>query len=247
MIIFHLAKTKLFLFLFILFVMATTAQGGLLDQIKELEQDIRKGNSEPDIGTVAAGLKEALSTGTVNAVTSVSKMDGYLGNSVIRIPLPENAEKAAKVLSSLGMQQQVDKFIMSMNRAAEKAAPQAKALFINAIREMTFQDAMNILNGNDTAATDYLHAKTSEQLYTAFLPLVKSAMNDVGVTRSYKQMMDKAVATRLVRHEDVDLDQHVTNKALAGLFHMVGQEERKIREDPAARVTDLLRKVFAKQ
>ncbi len=247
MIIFHLAKTKLFLILFILFVMVTTAQGGLLDQIKKLEQDIRKGNSEPDIGIVAAGLKEALSTGTVNAVTSVSKIDGYLGNSVIRIPLPENAEKAAKVLSSFGMQKQVDEFIMSMNRAAEKAAPQAKALFINAIREMTFQDAMNILNGNDTAATDYLHSKTSEQLYTAFLPIVKSAMNDVGVTRSYKRMMDKAVATRLVRREDVDLDNHVTNKALAGLFHMVGQEERKIRKDPAARVTDLLRKVFAKQ
>jgi RNA binding exosome subunit len=244
---FYLSKTKAFSSLLILFIMVTAAHAGLRDRIKELGQGIMKARSEPDIGTVAAGLKEALSIGTVNAVTSVSKTNGYLGNSVIRIPLPENVEKAAKVLSSLGMQKQVDEFIVSMNRAAEKAAPHAKSLFINAVKQMTFQDAMNILKGNDTAATDYLHSKTSRQLYTAFLPIVKSAMNEVGVTRSYKRMMDKAVATRLVRREDVDLDYHVTSKALDGMFYMVGQEERRIRKDPAARVTELLKKVFANQ
>jgi hypothetical protein len=244
---FYLSKTKAFLSLLILFVMATAAHAGLLETINELGKDVLKTSSDPDIGTVTAGLKEALSIGTVNAVTYVSKTNGYLDNSMIRIPLPENVEKVAMVLSSLGMQKQVDEFVVSMNRAAEKAAPQAKSLFISAVKQMTFQEAMSILKGNDTAATDYLHAKTSQQLYTAFLPIVKSAMNEVGVTRYYKQMMDTAVATRFIRHEDVDLDYHVTNKALDGMFYMVGQEERKIRKDPDARVTELLKKVFANQ
>lgn len=240
--------TEVFLSLLLLVVMVTAAHAGLRGKIKELRHDIKKKtSSEPDTRTVAAGLKEALSIGTVNAVMTVSKTDGYLGNSLIKIPLPEKAQKAAKLLTSMGMQKQVDEFIVSMNRAAEKAAPHAKSLFMTAVKEMTFQDAMNILRGHDTAATDYLHSKTSDQLYTAFLPIVRSVMNDVGVTRSYKRMMDKAVATRFIRHEDVALDNHVTNKALDGLFHMVGQEEQKIRKDPAARVTDLLKKVFAKQ
>lgn len=248
MIKFNATKTKALLSLLLLVVMVTAAHAGLRNKIKDLRHDIKKKTSpQPDSGTVAAGLKEALSIGTVNAVLNVSKTDGYLGNSLIKIPLPEKAQKAAKMLNSLGMQKQVDEFVVSMNRAAEKAAPHAKSLFITAVREMTFQDAMNILKGNDTAATDYLHSKTSDQLYKAFQPVVKSVMNDVGVTRSYKRMMDKAVATRLVRREDIDLDHHVTSKALAGLFHMVGKEEEKIRKDPAARVTDLLKKVFANQ
>lgn len=245
---FNSTKSKALLSLLMLLVLVTAANAGFKNKIKELRHDIKKKAShEPDSKTVAAGLKEALSIGTVNAVMNVSQTDGYLGNSLIKIPLPEKAQKAAKLLNSLGMQKQVDEFIVSMNRAAEKAAPHAKSLFTTAVREMTFQDAMNILRGNDTAATDYLRSKTSDQLYKAFLPSVRSVMNEVGVTRSYKRMMDKALATRLVRREDIDLDDHVTSKALAGLFHMVGNEEQKIRKDPAARVTDLLKKVFASQ
>ncbi len=242
----HPGRIKIFFTLLILFTSAATAHAGLLDKVKEYGRELRKSGtgSEPDLNTVIAGLKEALSVGTVNAVTSVSKENGYFGNPRIRIPLPEKVEKTAKLLSSLGMQKQVDDFLLSMNRAAEKAAPRAKSLFIDAVKQMTFQDARTILKGNDTAATDYLRSKTSSQLYDAFRPLIASAMNEVGVTRSYKRMMDKAVATRLVKREDVDLDHHVANKALEGLFQMVGEEEKKIRKDPAARVTDLLKKVF---
>jgi len=233
--------------LFILLSVIPFAHAGLLDKVKEYRQELKKSGSEPDLDTVIAGLKEALSIGTVNAVTSVSKENGYFGNPRIRIPLPEKLEKTAKLLSKLGMQKQVDDFLLSMNRAAEKAAPRAKELFIGAVKQMTIQDARTILKGTDTAATDYLKAKTSQQLYDAFRPLIASAMNEVGVTRSYKRMMDKAKATRLVKPEDVDLDHHVANKALEGLFHMVSEEEKKIRKDPAARVTDLLKKVFANQ
>lgn len=241
---------KVFLALFILLSVIPFAHAGLLDKVKEYGRELRKSDavsSEPDLTTVIAGLKEALSVGTVNAVTSVSKENGYFGDPRIKIPLPEKVEKTAKLLSKLGMQKQVDDFLLSMNRAAEKAAPRAKELFIGAVKQMTFQDARSILKGSDAAATDYLRSKTSPQLYDAFRPLIASAMNDVGVTRSYKRLMDKAVAARLIKREDVDLDHHVANKALEGLFHMVGEEEKKIRKDPAARVTDLLKKVFANQ
>ncbi len=237
---------KILIALLILFVPAASAQAGLLDKVREYGRELRKQEAGPDVDTVIAGLKEALSVGTTNAVVSVSRTNGYFGDPRIRIPLPEKVEKAAKLLSRLGMQKQVDEFLLSMNRAAEKAAPRAKSLFIGAVKQMTFQDARAILKGGDTAATDYLKAKTSRELSDAFRPLVSAAMDQVGVTRSYKRMMDKAVATRLVKAEDVDLDRHVTGKALEGLFLMVGEEEKKIRKDPAARVTDLLKKVFGR-
>jgi hypothetical protein len=131
-----------------------------------------------------------------------------------------------------------------MNRAAEKAAPQAKSIFVGAIKEMTFEDAKKILNGGDTAATDFFKAKTSANLYESFKPIVSSSMDEVGATRSYKEMMGRYTALPFTKAESVDLDHHVTNKALDGLFFMVGQEEKKIRTDPAARVTDLLKTVF---
>jgi enolase len=138
----------------------------------------------------------------------------------------------------------VDEFVLSMNRAAEKAAPKAKAVFISAIQEMTFEDAKKILNGGDTAATDFFKEKTSANLYESFKPIISSSMDEVGVTRSYKEMMGRYTMLPFTKAESVDLDHHVTNKALDGLFFMVGQEEKKIRTDPAARVTDLLKAVF---
>jgi hypothetical protein len=131
-----------------------------------------------------------------------------------------------------------------MNRAAEKAAPQAKSIFIDAIHRMTVEDARKILDGGDTAATEYFKAKTSGKLYEAFQPIVSSSMNEVGTTRSYKEMMGKYKALPFASAESLDLDRYVTNKGLDGLFYLVGQEEIKIRTDPAARVTDLLKTVF---
>jgi len=200
----------------------------------------------PDDGTVVSGLKEALSIGTENAVKSVSRVDGYFGNKVIKILMPEKIQKVAEVMKKVGYQKEVDDFVLSMNRAAEKAAPMAVSFFGDAIKQMTFDDARKILNGGDTAATEFFKAKTSERIYTAFKPVVSTSMDEVGVTRSYKTMMGKYDSLPFVDKQSLDLDHYVTNKALDGLFVMVGEEEKKIRKDPAARVTDLLKTVFGK-
>ena len=144
------------------------------------------------------------------------------------------------------MEDRVDEFILSMNRAAETAAPQAADIFVGAIRDMTVVDAYGIVKGDETAATSYFKDKTSNQLYGLFKPVVTDSMAEVGVVRSYKRMMDNYNSIPFVKKIDVDLEDYVTNGALAGLFFMVGEEEKKIRKDPAARVTKLLREVFGK-
>ncbi len=133
-----------------------------------------------------------------------------------------------------------------MNRAAERAAPKAKSFFIDAIKEMTFEDVKKILNAGDTAATDYFKEKTNDKLYNEFKPIISSNMNEVGVTRYYKDMTSKFTSLPFVKPELLDLDHYVTNNALDGLFYMIGEEEKKIRTDPKARVTELLKRVFEK-
>ncbi len=194
---------------------------------------------------LVSGLKEALSVGTANAVSATSKVDGYFANQAIRILIPDKVRKVADVLGKAGYRKEVDDFVLSMNRAAEKAAPRAEAYFAEAIREMTFEDARKILNGGDTAATEYFRGKTQKKLYDDFRPAVSASMDEVGVTRSYKNMVGRYAALPLVgKPESVDLDHYVTTKALDGLFYMIGQEEKKIRTDPGARVTELLKAVF---
>jgi hypothetical protein len=232
----------------ILICLAAASDAGMMDDIGNL----LKGGKVPGIsGTVAddaqvvSGLKEALSIGTANAVADTSKVDGYFANQAIRILMPEKVRKVADVLGRVGYQKEVDDFVLSMNRAAEAAAPRAKAYFVDAIREMTFEDARKILGGGDTAATEYFRGKTQKKLYDEFRPAVSASMDNVGVTRSYKEMVGKYSALPLAgKTESVDLDHYVTTKALDGLFYMLGQEEKKIRTDPAARVTDLLKTVF---
>jgi len=234
----------LLLFIFIIFITYSTSTAGLFDDvIKGLTTTTKEG---PDDKTLISGLKEALSIGTENAVKNVSQVDGYFTNQMIKILIPEKIQKVADILKKVGYQKQVDDFILSMNRAAEKAAPQATSFFIDAIKEMTFEDARKILGGGDTSATDFFKSKTSDKLYNAFKPIVSSSMGEVGVTRSYKEMMAQYESLPFISKESVDLDHYVTNKALDGLFYMVGQEEKKIRTDPAARVTDLLKTVFGK-
>ncbi len=220
------------------------ADASLIDKVREYRQESRESSREPDTNTIVAGLKEALSVGAKNGVTTVSRVDGYFGNELIKIPMPEKLQRIERVMSKAGFHKEVDAFILSMNRAAEKAAPQALSFFGDAIKEMTIPDAVKILRADDTAATDFLKSKTFDRIYGAFKPVVSSTMNDVGVTRSFKQMMDKARTIPLLKRESVDLDHYVTSKALDGLFVVVGQEEKKIRKDPAARVTELLRTVF---
>jgi hypothetical protein len=229
---------------------ASPAHAGPLDDL------LRKMQQQPsetagdlhlqDQKTTVSGLKEALSIGAENAVRSVSKVDGYFGNELIRILLPESLQKVADVIGKLGYQQQVDELVLTMNRAAETAAPKAVSLFTQAIREMTFDDARNILQGGDTTATDFFKGKTSQRLYDQFKPVVISSMNKAGVAKAYKDMVAPYQSMPFASKETLDLDHYVTNEALDGLFLMVAEEEKKIRTDPAARVTDLLKRVFAK-
>jgi hypothetical protein len=217
---------------------------GLLDQAQQMLSAGSQGG--PDNATIVSGLKEALSVATGDAVQAVGRPDGYFSNQAIKILMPEKIRTVADVAGKLGFQKEVDDFVLSMNRAAEHAAPKAKEYFVDAIKQMTFEDAKKILNGGDTAATEYFKAKTFDKLYAAFKPDVSASMNEVGVTRSYKAMMEKYQAVPFMKAESLDLDHYVTQKSLDGLFTMVGQEEKKIRTDPAAQVTDLLKQVFGK-
>ena len=195
---------------------------------------------------IIEGLKQALEIGSGNAVKLVSEPDGYYKNPNIKIPLPGAVQKVEKLLRGVGYGEQVDAFELSMNRAAEQAAPKAKALFWDTIKQMSFADARKILNGRDNEATLYFQDKTQDRLAETFKPIVHDTMSAVGVTRSYQELDAKVRSIPFAGNLSFDLDEYVTNGALNGLFSMLAEEERKIRQNPAARVTDLLKEVFSK-
>lgn len=238
-------RNLLILALSFLVLAAPFGYAGFLDDLLKIIPSVSS-IQETDNRTVISGLKEALSIGTDNAVKELSKIDGYMGNKTIKILMPEKIRKVADVLGKVGYQKQVDDFIMSMNRAAENAAPRAAAYFIDSIKSMSIEDAGKILKGGDTAATDYFRDKTQDKLFNDFKPAISASVDKVGVTRSYKEMMGKYTSLPFVKEESLDIDNYVTTKALDGLFYMVGMEEKKIRTDPGARVTELLKKVFEK-
>ena len=234
---------KLGLALLMIFILPQFVFAGDLEDIyKKLQTS---SVSPLDNRTIVSGLKEALSLGTAKAVGLVSLENGYLRNEAIKILLPEKIQMMSEVLRKAGFDKEVDAFILSMNRAAEKAAPKAKPILINAIKEMNFQDARNILDGGNTAATDYFQGKTSTKLSEVFKPVISSSMNKTGVTKSYKSLKNKYLSILpLSTTESIDLDHYVTTKALDGLFYTLGQEEAKIRTNPKARTTEILKKVF---
>jgi len=195
---------------------------------------------------IASGLKEALQIGTQNTVNLTGKTDGYFSSQAIKILMPEKLHTLESGLRAIGYGPKVDEFILSMNRAAERAAPSAKQIFWDAIGAMTFDDAQKILKGSDTAATEYFRRKTSDKLTAAFRPIVERATNEVGVTRPYKDLVGRYQSIPFAKSESLDVDQYVVGRALDGLFHVLGEEEKKIRTNPAARVTDLLKEVFGK-
>lgn len=200
-----------------------------------------------DDSTIAKGLKEALATGTTRAVNAVSQRDGYFGNEMIKILLPEKIRSTADLLGRFGFQKEVDDFVLSMNRAAEKAAPKATEHFTTALKAMSFSDARAILQGDATSATRYFREKTGDRIFADFKPVVMANMKDVGVARNYSQLREKFEAIPFAgTFGSLDLDNYVTGKAVDGLFNMLGEEEKKIRTDPAARGTELLKKVFGK-
>jgi hypothetical protein len=207
------------------------------------------GSGIGSIGEVKIGqaLKEALQVGIANAVDLTGKTDGYFSNEAIKILLPERLKTLEIGLRAVGYGSQIDELVLGMNRAAEHAAPQARQIFWDAIGAMTIDDARKILDGGDTAATDYFKATTWEPLTTAFGPIVEKSMSQVGVTRQYKELLARARAIPFLNVEAYDLDRYVVGKALDGLFLVVADEERRIRTHPSARVTDLLREVFGRR
>jgi hypothetical protein len=193
---------------------------------------------------IGQGLKQALQIGTENAVMLTGKTDGYFANQAIKILLPERLKNLESGLRLVGYGPQVDELVLGMNRAAEQAAPAAKQIFWDAIGDMTIDDSRKILGGAPTAATDYFKAKTTGRLTTAFKPIVDKSMSQVGVTRQYDELLGRAKAIPFLNVEQYDLDNYVVGKSLDGLFHVVGEQEKNIRANPSARVTDLLKEVF---
>jgi hypothetical protein len=196
--------------------------------------------------TIASGLKEALQVGTQNAISLTGRPDGYFQNAAIKILMPSPLQPIEKGLRAVGYGPQVDELVLSMNRAAERAAPAAKPIFLEAITAMSFDDARKIMTGSPTAATEYFKGKTSEKLTSAFQPVVAQAMREVGVTRQYQELMGRAQAIPFLKSAPFDLDRYVVGKSLDGLFYVLGQEEQKIRTNPTARATDLLKQVFGR-
>jgi hypothetical protein len=218
-----------------------------LDRLLRGLPGVRSPAGELSEARIAAGLKEALQVGTGNAVSLTGAVDGYFANQAIKILMPERLRSLERGLRTVGYGEQVDELVLGMNRAAERAAPQARQIFGDAITAMTFDDARRLLGGGETAATDYFREKTTGRLTTAFQPVVERAMSEVGVTRQYKALLGRAQAVPFLRTESFDLDGYVVGKALDGLFVVVADEERKIRTNPAARVTDLLQDVFGRK
>lgn len=196
---------------------------------------------------VIAGLKEALEKGAERSVAEASRTDGFWGDARLRIPFPPEAEKMKSTLERIGMQKQVEEFELTMNRAAEKASAEAAQVFIAAIKGMSVADGFAILRGGDHAATEYLAEKTTGELTSRFRPIVETATSEVALTSYWTPLTtayNKAGILTGAKAVDPDLDAYVTQKAIDGLFLLIAAEEERIREDPVARTTDLLRRVF---
>jgi len=190
------------------------------------------------------GLKEALTQGAGKAVEMLGRHDGFLGNPKVKIPLPESVQKVEGLMRGLGMGKQADELINAMNRAAEAAVPQAKTLLVNSIKQMSVQDAKGILSGGEDAATQYFRRTTSGPLGEKFKPVVKKAMAKVKLAEKYDQLAGKAARFGLVREQDAQLENYVTQKTLDGLYLMIADEEKAIRKDPAGAAGKLAQKVF---
>jgi hypothetical protein len=222
-----------------------TSQGqSLLNNLKKKVTGSSSGSSLSS-DDIVNGLKQALTLGAQKSADKLSAADGFFKDAVVKILLPPQAQNVEKTLRNLGMGQLVDNAILSMNRAAEDASKSAAPIFVNAIKGMSVQDGLGILRGADTAATGYLRKSTSPQLTTAFHPVIDSSLQKTGATKYWKDVFEtynKLPTT--FKKVNPDLSGYVTQKAMDGIFYYVAQEEKQIRKDPAAQVTDLLKKVF---
>jgi len=194
---------------------------------------------------ISSGLKEALLKGVKKGSDKASEVDGFLKNPAIKIPFPKDARKVADALKRLGMEKEVKRFVKTLNRSAEMAAKEAKPIFVDAIKEMSIEDAWSVLNGEDKqGATNYLKNSTSEKLTKKITPIVTSSLEKTSATKYYKDLIERYNKLPMVKKKDPDLTAYATRKTLNGLFYLVGEEEAKIRNNPAERTTDVLKKVF---
>ena len=196
---------------------------------------------------IAAGLKEALQQGISRGSDQASQLNGYYKNPQLKIPFPPELKKIENTLRGIGLGSQVDNFVRQLNRGAERAAIQAKPIFIKAIKSLTIQDAFSILNGEQDAATSYLQRTTSTSLRLEFLPVISQSLNEVNATKYYGALVNRYNKIPLVKKVDPDLDDYAVNRAIAGLFILVAREEASIRQNPAERTSKLLKKVFGSQ
>jgi hypothetical protein len=232
---------KAYIFLLFAILSFQFADAQFLKDAKKLFNTKGKGLTEKD---AADGIKEALVNGTGQSVKVVSVMDGYWGNPEIKIPFPAEAQEMESKLRAIGMGKKVDEFNLSMNRAAEKAGSEAKPIFVAAIKGMTVKDAINIVKGADNAATIYLKNTTSPQLVEKFQPVIKTSLDDVNATKYWNDLITLYNKIPLVKKMNPNLADYVTRKAIDGLFIMIAKEELKIRKDPMARTSELLKRVF---
>ena len=213
----------------------------ILDEAMKLVEPAKQGLTEKD---AVSGIKEALEKGTGASVTLVSKLNGYFGNPEIRIPFPENARIIESKLRGIGMGNQADEVILSINRAAEEAAKEAEPIFVSAIRNMSITDALQLVSGKKDACTQYLARTTTPELKAKFSPVVKAALDKVNATRLWEDVVKTYNQIPFVTRQNPNLTEYVTDKAISGLFTMIAKEELKIRQNPLARTTEILKKVF---
>ncbi len=229
--------------------LSAKAQVNLQNGIQNVTNAVNNAaNGNPNLTNdeVVKGLKEALNVGTKNSTTKASKADGFYKNPGIKIPMPPEAKKMESTLRGVGMNKPVDDFVKSLNRAAEEAAKDAAPIFLNAITSMSIQDGFTILKGQDNAATNYLKDKTTSELKVKFKPIVAKALKKVQVTKYWNPLASRYNKIPMAKPVNPNLEDYVTTKAIEGLFKLLAEEELKIRKDPAARVSDLLKKVFGK-
>ena len=231
----------------------TVGSQSLKDSLRDSllgRSDSRSNVSEND---AAGGIKEALAQGVDRAVRQLGTQDGFFRDQAVKILVPKDLRKMADLARTLGAGKRVDAFELSMNRAAEQAVPKAAGILGDAVRQMTLQDAIGLVRGGETSATDFFRRVSEEKLYAAFRPIVEEQTTKVGVTKKYKDMVKKAGGSGLGaallggdNSQAADLDDYVTREAIDGLFHVIAEQEKQIRRNPASRTTELLRRVFGR-
>jgi Protein of unknown function (DUF4197) len=215
---------------FCCYFLALAAQAGILDQFTQTD--------------MTTGLKDSLQQGALAAVSKLGQENGFFSNAKVKIPLPKAMQNAEKMMRAVGMKKQADDLVLSMNRAAEAAVPEAKELFVGAVKGMSVQDVKGVFSGGEDAATQYFRKSTEEPLRGKFLPIVVKAIEKVGLAQKYNAVAGKASKLGLIKQDESNVENYVTQKALDGLFVMMADEEKAIRQNPAKAGTDIAKKIF---